>query len=330
MERRTRLDYANMTGRLRDYSQPSVRRAAVAKRFGTEGVIISRSSLQQKSPSLQQYTVVQRSSTKKIIKKHPSAPRTKPSSVLKRHPLRTPRITVPKTASRIQLSRRRRHIKSVLVATMASVVFVSGIYASWHTWRTNKEVVAQVQSAQIDTEIGPPGVLTDNEMPDEADVTDSAYDQYHVAQSLPRYITIESIGVQGRVRRMGLTKDGAVQTPSSIYDAGWYESSAKPGEPNGATLIDGHVYGPTKPAIFSKLRDIKMGDVIDIERGDGLHVKYEVVASDIYDRRDTDMSKALRSYDTTKPGLNIITCHGKYDRTAQTYAQRLVVYAVAL
>ncbi len=358
-----------MHGRMRDYSQSPVRRL-VARRYISDSQPMTlpiKNTIPKginpahtvKHAAIQARTILQQDflPTQKIQKSTPAAvripglpvspqpvvvpvnrnkakpakPRQSRSQVLLRNALSPPQIVVNNSTHHKKAMHKKKKLKTVSIMVMASIVFMSGIYASWHTWSTNRAVVAQVQGATStnNNEAAPTGE-TEGEVPDETEVTAAQMNAHKVGPNLPRFINIEKLGVHSRVKRMGLTKDGALEAPNNIYDAGWYEGSAKPGDPKGATLIDGHVYGPSKSAIFSRLDELKDGDVIDIERGDGLHVRYQVVARDVYDRETTDMVKATRAFDPTKPGLNIVTCHGKYDTKAKTYKQRLVVYAVQI
>ena len=57
--------------------------------------------------------------------------------------------------------------------------------------------------------------------------------------------------------------------------AGWYTGSAVPGE-KGASVIVGHVDTKTAPAVFYKLRHVRKGEIVKVERSDGKVVKYKV------------------------------------------------------
>lgn len=338
----------DLRGRMRDYSQPPIRRSVATRRyaghdFRQNGRRPALAAPQQIAPKVvaKQQPIRPRprvvpaprpsiagAAPQKIAKKYPAKPRQAKSSVLKRYALRMPKLSANLTESYKKTKKQKHKLRSIAISAMAAIVFSSGMYASLHTWQTNRAVVAEVQGTSSSTPVI--GAADDGEVPDETEVTGDMLARYVVAPSLPRYITIEKLGVKARVLRMGLTKSGALAAPKNIYDAGWYEGSVKPGESKGAALIDGHVLGPTKSAVFSKLSNLEDGDVIDIERGDGLHVRYEVRGRDVYARNQTDMAKAMRPFDTRKPGLNIITCHGKYSQDDKTYDERLVVYAVAI
>ena len=66
-------------------------------------------------------------------------------------------------------------------------------------------------------------------------------------------------------------------------------------------------------------------DALDVEQGDGAKFTYKVVITRTYDQTSYDRDDLFKPI-SDKPGLNIITCDGTYDKQAQTYSNRLVVY----
>lgn len=157
--------------------------------------------------------------------------------------------------------------------------------------------------------------------------TMTSVSQYKVAADMPRMLSINKIGIFSKIKRVNIDASGQVGTPKNIYDVGWYDGSAKPGEP-GAVFIDGHVSGPTARGVFYNLKNLVQGDVINIEKGDGQLITYKVVASELFAYDGVDMAKVLRPYDSNKQGLNLMTCTGKFNKATQSYEKRLVVYAV--
>lgn len=213
----------------------------------------------------------------------------------------------------------------VMVA-MAVTLFVAGAAISLMSFKTNKDVVAQVKSA----------TSTQNETDDDGGITTGIPDEqggppsvnyYRTAASYPRVIRIPKIQTEARVLALAIAPTGALKAPANIFDAGWYKDSARPGEP-GAMVVDGHVSGPSKPGIFKNLGKMAKGDKIEIERGDGETFTYTVQATKVFDADKLDMSSVMVPIVPGKPGLNIITCAGKFDKATNKYEQRTVVYAV--
>jgi LPXTG-site transpeptidase (sortase) family protein len=148
---------------------------------------------------------------------------------------------------------------------------------------------------------------------------------YTVPPDNPRYITIPSIGIgQTRVISLG-TKNNQISTPDNIYDTGWYNTSAKPGQ-DGAMFIFGHVSSWEANGIFYDLKKLKAGDQVIIQRGDGKSYTYIVNKSKVYPVDQVDMNKVLKPIDSNKPGLNLMTCTGQVIKGTNNFSERLVVF----
>ncbi len=173
---------------------------------------------------------------------------------------------------------------------------------------------------------------------DETEVTQEKKDDYQVPNpSFPRYLSIPSLKISNaRVVQIGTIKDtGQLDSPKSIYDAGWYTKSGLPGAGKGAVLIDGHNGGPTKGGIFENLGSLSKGSEIIIERGDGQRITYQVVDNREMSVEDINnesnplgMKTMLNSIDPKKEGLNMITCVGDWDYSKNTFNKRVMLRAV--
>lgn len=203
---------------------------------------------------------------------------------------------------------------SRLLLFAAAIVFATGLIVAWQQLQ-NSQTASSPQSIQTTVETQP-----NTEKP-----SDDHFAQHIVAPDQPRYIFIDKISVKAVVKPLGVTADNYLEAPVTIHEAGWYRESAKPGQA-GAMVIDGHVGLDQTPGVFYLLHDLYPGDTILIERGDGVQLRYRVVKSIIYEANNVDMHAALRPI-SGQPGLNLITCAGTYSTEAQTFDQRLVVYA---
>lgn len=185
---------------------------------------------------------------------------------------------------------------------------------------TLKEIYSQPVAQTSDSD---ETVAVSDATPNEAEVSESDKQTYTVAADMPRTISIPSLNVHARVLQMSVGNDGAIEAPAGIWDAGWYDGSAKPGQ-TGNAFIDGHVSGPTMPAVFKELKNIKSGVEIEIERGDGSKLTYAVTSVSTQKLKDINMSKVLAG-----PGgesLTIMTCGGDY-LGDYTYDSRVIVVA---
>lgn len=174
---------------------------------------------------------------------------------------------------------------------------------------------------------------------DETEVTEEDKGNHEVPTKHPRYISVPALGVdRARVVNIGLVPgSNQLDSPISIFDAGWYNQSETPGSGTGALLLDGHNGGPSKGGIFDTLGDLEIGSEIIVERGDGEQFTYKVVSNqqmtldEINDPSNPDgMSTALESAEVGKQGLNIITCVGNWLPDQYTFDQRVMLRAVLL
>ncbi len=150
---------------------------------------------------------------------------------------------------------------------------------------------------------------------------------YLVAPTYPRFIRIQSIAVDSRVRRLGLDSKGEVDAPNNINDVGWYDGSVKPGEKDGASIIEAHVAGPTLRGVFWDLNKVPVGAIIEIEKGNGASIKYKVTKTEKVPPAQFVMNKYLTPEISGQHDLKLITSSGKYNVINGIYATRLVVFA---
>lgn len=232
------------------------------------------------------------------------------------------------TPTPVTPSRPTKHRRLSLALYAGLIVIVLGVTAalSYSTWRTNED--ARAAFAQ-DTPTGQSSTdsssTSEDTPPSEAEVTETTKKAYTVAADMPRMVHIDRIGVHARVLRMSVTASGAIQAPSNIWDTGWYDGSAKPGEA-GTTFIDGHISGPTMPAVFAKLKVLHAGDFVTIERGDSSTITYVVKTVNTNKVKDIDMKQVLAAPANGAQQLTLMTCGGNYQGNF-TYDSRVIVVA---
>jgi len=219
------------------------------------------------------------------------------------------------------------HRQSKLLYAMAGVIFILGLAVSLSSLLTNHRVAAQVK--QLSSQDGAANSSSGAKPRPPSVVKPSATSiaSYKVAPNLPRYIDITKLSVHARVLSMGVQNSGALATPNNVFDAGWYNASAQPGQ-SGAVLIDGHISSWSTHGVFYGLNKLIAGDAITITRGDGRTFTYKVVKIQLSAAASVDMGSLLVSQDTSKPGLNLITCSGDVIPGTNEFDKRLVVYAV--
>ena len=242
------------------------------------------------------------------------------SQVLMRHAVA---LTKKETITNLKPSRPSR---STVLTAMAATVFLVGITVSLVGFRTNNVAQAQVEKINKQVSASTTTGTGDASPPGTTPVNASMLAAYTVAPELARYIRIPKLGVDARVLQVGVTSTGALATPTNVFDTAWYKNSAKPGQP-GATLIDGHVSSWTTNGVFYGIKDLRAGDTIEIEKGDGSKLEYTVNKMVAYDVDKVDMQALVHPVTSGTSGLNLITCGGKYDSKAGEFTQRIAVFA---
>ncbi len=164
----------------------------------------------------------------------------------------------------------------------------------------------------------------------EEEPTEEEVHEYTVAPDRPRYLTVPKLGInKARILPMGVNSRGELSTPNNIFDVGWYEASSLPGG-GGTLIIDGHNGGPHVLGVFKNLPDLGYGDIIEVERGDGLVFKYKVIDSKSIPLSEADayMAVAARSPEPGKESVTLISCTGEWSQQQRTYLSRQFVRAV--
>lgn len=140
--------------------------------------------------------------------------------------------------------------------------------------------------------------------------------------SIPTKLIIPKIAVDADILPMGLTPGGDMESPLTNEDTGWYKYGTRPGN-EGSAVIDGHL-GLSGEAVFGKLHQLAVGDVISVVDDHGATVSFAVREIKAYDKD----SNATDVFDKqTGAHLNLITCDGDWEAQQATYSERLVIFS---
>jgi LPXTG-site transpeptidase (sortase) family protein len=150
--------------------------------------------------------------------------------------------------------------------------------------------------------------------------------------ALPRRVRIPAIGVVtppleqlGRVVHPSYDQPkNAIELPKAPEDAGWFKGGPRPGQPGPAVVI-GHVDWDKSPAVFFRLREMKPGEAVYVDRADGTTQQFTVtkvrqVSKDDFPTDDVyapDLESSLR----------LITCGGQFDYNTHNYLDNVIVFA---
>jgi LPXTG-site transpeptidase (sortase) family protein len=135
-------------------------------------------------------------------------------------------------------------------------------------------------------------------------------------------LIINRLGTNASVSSIGLTKDGAIDTPKTLWQVGHYDKSTAVGA-TGTAVIVGHSGAPGQVGVFEHINRVQVGDIISYTRVDGTSVSYRVTSSAAYPVND-DTARLLVA-PTSYASLNLISCYGNWDQAAFKYDQRWIV-----
>ncbi len=141
---------------------------------------------------------------------------------------------------------------------------------------------------------------------------------------LPMRVIIPSIGVDASVEQVGVTADGAMDTPADPWNTGWYAPGVKPGQ-TGNAAIAGHVdYHGIGPVVFWDLNKLAVGAEVLVVTDAGQTLRFTVRGSEYYTDDNAPLLDIFGPANTVD--LNLITCGGTFDPVTRHYDQRLVVF----
>ena len=153
-------------------------------------------------------------------------------------------------------------------------------------------------------------------------------------------ILIPGYEVDAPVIVLGLDEDNVMESPDEPCDVAWYDFTSYPGFGSNA-VFSGHVdwfnlgsqgcrcdspggCGGAGGAVFWDLKNMVMGDLIEVRLQDGTVYQYEVIS-----RRQvsgaSDFSEIVSA--TEKEIITLITCGGSFDANRGHYNDRVVLQA---
>lgn len=143
---------------------------------------------------------------------------------------------------------------------------------------------------------------------------------------VPLRLNIPAIGVNAFVESLGLRSNGDLATPAQHPwdDVGWYDLGPHPGD-TGSAVIDGHLDRPGGyPAVFWRLRDIHVGDAVQVTNNGGGTLHFRVTRIAYYPPNQAPLQDIFGNQGGRY--LNLITCAGDWIPSQHQTTLRLVVY----
>ena len=205
----------------------------------------------------------------------------------------------------------------IILALIFAIVTARLYFWEDHYYKSKEGSERMLPKSNLDLE-------TDQASVDETPISEDKTNSYSVAYDKPRFMSIEKLGVKNaRILPVGLTGKGAISTPNSIFDVGWYTGTLPPLTGKTALFV-GHNGGPTAAGVFKHLDSLVAGDQIQIEMGDGTKLTYRVYENQTVALADANekMSAMLESPVTGQDSISIITCTGTWSDVQKTYLSR--------
>jgi len=144
------------------------------------------------------------------------------------------------------------------------------------------------------------------------------------ADPFPARLVISKIGVNAKIEARGLDSGRNMLTPKDFHDVAWYNLGPAPGAPGNA-LLNGHVDWWTGAAVFTRLSELRAGDMVTIVHADGTRLTFKVTGRRIV----TAGSRVASLFAPSKvSSLTLITCTGPWDPSILSDTHRLLVTAV--
>jgi LPXTG-site transpeptidase (sortase) family protein len=151
----------------------------------------------------------------------------------------------------------------------------------------------------------------------------------------PTRMVIPRLYVDAPMIALGMTPDNQPDVPKRPDQVAWYPSfSSAPGHSNNAVLA-GHVDWQTQagdpiPGVFYRLKELQIGDLIEVTREDGSKIQYRVRANVATQYDDPKILDVMQKSD--KDVITVITCGGSWVKNRSqpnggNYSHRVIVRA---
>jgi LPXTG-site transpeptidase (sortase) family protein len=145
----------------------------------------------------------------------------------------------------------------------------------------------------------------------------------------PVRVVAASIDVDVPVVPVGVEAGGFMELPADPAIGGWYRFGADPAAPDGNVVISAHVDSPEYPiGPFSRLRDLPVGDVVEVTDAAGEVRRYAVQSVTYYPKADLPVGELFARSGTRS--LVLITCGGDFDSRTGRYADNVVAIATPI
>jgi len=144
-----------------------------------------------------------------------------------------------------------------------------------------------------------------------------------LARSVPVALRIPAIGVSVSLGTLGLNPDRTVQVPTNYQQPGWFRLGPSPGEVGSAVIL-GHVDDFKGPAVFFRLRSLKVGDRVEVSLANGVVAHFKLTTMATYPKTKFPAKQVYAPHGHRD--LQLITCGGAFDTRTGHYLSNVVAY----
>jgi len=140
-------------------------------------------------------------------------------------------------------------------------------------------------------------------------------------------LIIPKFAVDAPVQIKGIDANNVMQSPDGPAQVAWYNFSSKPGYVGNAVFaghVDYHNYGA---AVFWHLKDLVVGDTIEVHLQDGTAYKYAVTGGQSVSSDPTAQELSTIVGQTPQEIITLITCGGTFNYSTHEYDHRTIVRA---
>ncbi len=216
-------------------------------------------------------------------------------------------IKLAKASKKKKPRAKKTPTKKQLATPIAAIIIglLGILYFSNQVFATSKTLSAPVDS-------GPALVIAETET------------EKSLAPSPAVKLKIPSVSIDASVINVGINPDKSMEVPADYNIVGQYTEAPTPGEIGPAILV-GHVDSYLGPAVFWRLRELKPGQNIVIDREDGSTAKFKVTKIKDYSQEKFPTEEVYGNIDHA--GLRLITCSGSFSLLSLKYSNNTVVFA---
>jgi LPXTG-site transpeptidase (sortase) family protein len=126
------------------------------------------------------------------------------------------------------------------------------------------------------------------------------------------------------LEQLGRAADKSIALPTRPELAGWFKGGPRPGQP-GPSVIIGHVDWDHSGAVFFRLREMKPGESVYVDRADGSTAQFRVTQVKQVAKSDFPTDEVYAP--DLAPSLRLITCGGNFDYRTHNYLDNVIVFA---